>query len=79
MGRSVIMVTAKEDFGIEQILSVGVEVSCVFLDAVNGNPEHWFHMIQGGPLSKYFVEILFIISLSESSIAQDSHIALLCT
>jgi hypothetical protein len=34
------MVTAKEDFGIKQILSVGVEVSCVFPDAVDGNPEH---------------------------------------
>jgi hypothetical protein len=50
-----------------------------FPDAVDGNPEHWFHMIQGGPLSKDFLEILFIIPLSESSIAQDSHITLLCT
>jgi hypothetical protein len=67
LGRSVIMVTAKEDFGIKQILSVSVEVSSVFPDAVDGNPEHWFQMIRGGPLSKDFVEILFIISLSESS------------
>ena len=40
LGRSVIMVTAREDFGIKQILSVGVEVSCVFPDAVDGKPEH---------------------------------------
>jgi hypothetical protein len=43
------MVTAKEDFGIEQMLSVGVEVSCVFPDAMDGNPENWLHMIRGEP------------------------------
>jgi hypothetical protein len=37
LGRSVIMVTAKENFGINQMLSVGVEVSCVFLDAVDSH------------------------------------------
>jgi hypothetical protein len=74
LGMSVIMVTAKEDFGIRQIFSVSVEVSCVFLDAVDGNPEHRFHMKWGDPLSKDLVEILFIISLSDSRIALDFHI-----
>jgi hypothetical protein len=37
LGTSVIMVTAKENFGIKQILSVSVEVSCVFLDAVDSH------------------------------------------
>jgi nuclear pore complex protein Nup210 len=76
LGSSVIMVTAKEDFGVKQILSLSVQVSCVFLHAVDGNPDHWFHMKWGEPLSKDFVESLFIISLSNGRIASDSYITI---
>jgi hypothetical protein len=42
LGRSVIMGTAKEDFGIKQILSISVEVSCTFLDALDRNSHYCF-------------------------------------